>query len=184
MILRTLRRLWPRRPKVRVISKPDRTLRFISVEFNEGILLEAAAYLAPWLKCREEMAYIAGRTEGDQRVAERVLKFKTIGSLTWVKNIPTWSHRALWGAHKDGLELIAVMHSHLNYGIPRPSWLDWRVAATFRDYNAIGIILSLDGYLRFYGLRPFEVRIKGGKRIKEVRPYVYKILPWPWEAGP
>lgn len=57
MILRT----W-RPNKVRVISQPDRTLKFISIEFTEGILLEAIAYLAPWLKGREWLPPSSGIT--------------------------------------------------------------------------------------------------------------------------
>ena len=74
-----------------------------------------------------------------------------------------------------GHQLYATFHSHPK-GFTTPSSTDQKDLRELLNggYKLIGAIFTLDGFLRFYGLVPFEVTIYG-KGVEKINENLYRL---------
>jgi hypothetical protein len=165
--------------------QPDTGIRF---QVSSMFLKKCAGYLTSDPSQHERLHLVTGTvTPGGIRVLswmEHVTFSKK--SAGYVCADATDSHNKILSiTEKEGHLLLAVFHSHINKGkgSTKASGIDMahlkRQAQIGCD--CLGGIFSLDGYIRFFSLKEFDIDVYG-KGVDLVEDYpmekVYKIKDW------
>lgn len=115
----------------------------------------------------ETLAYISGVNTGETTVLHELVPFELEEQeITYVKGDIVSSTAALIDLSDTGHCLRATVHNHPGGGklATTPSHIDYQHHKRLEDgrYRALGIIMTRDGYVRFYTDKmPFSVTIVG-----------------------
>lgn len=155
----------------------DCYLTFVtSVWFLQDLL----AHLTP--RTDEELVYITGPTMGGVQVLSRICGFELEEqSAVYARGTAKGCSDALIEMLEHGNSLHALGHSHPGAGLgaTHESSIDTGYLGKIQrnGANAIGLIFTRDGYVRFFSVeKPFQVFVVG-KEIEQIDEYVYKIIP-------
>jgi hypothetical protein len=143
----------------------------------ESLLIEAFDAVDFTKDLKEKLVYFAGRIRERRATLERLVEIEQIGNMGLVTDTPkTLEHlRAL---EQERLELLAIGHSHPEWGLPTPSSLDWDTIEAFQaGYGPLlGMVFSIDAHITFYTLQPVHLLIVRDDNLpKEVRDGCYKL---------
>lgn len=141
-------------------------------------LRDLIRYLTPGRD--EEIAHVTGVRMGNVRVLSRICSIKAdkkspIGVEANAKSCADTEIEIL----QNGNRLHAMAHSHPGNGIgaTRPSSIDINYLGTIQQVGseAIGIIVTRDGYVGFFTVsKPFRV-IVVGNGVKQEEEYVFRV---------
>ena len=143
-------------------------------------------YLTSDPRRNERLHIVTGTiTENGTRVLSRIEKVKfEKQSRTYVRAEREDSHKKIVSLDEEhGHPVLALFHSHISKGASstNPSQID---IATLERHHKIGVeciggIFSLDGFVRFYSLKDFEIEVygKGVEKVQDDPTHkIYKIV--------
>lgn len=143
----------------------------------ESLLIEAFNVVDFTKDLKEKLVYFAGSVQERRATLERLVEVEQIGNMGLVSDTPkTLEHlRALEQEH---LELLAIGHSHPEWGLPTPSLLDWdTIEALQVGYGSLlGMVFSIDAHITFYTPQPVRLLIvRDDNLLAEVQDGHYKL---------
>lgn len=143
----------------------------------ESLLIEAFNVVNFTKDFKEKLAYFAGRVREQRATLERLIKVEQIGNIGLVIDTPKTLER-LQALEQEHLELLAIGHSHPEWGLPTPSPLDWdTIEALQVGYGSLlGMVFSIDAHITFYTPQPVRLLIvHDDNLLKEVQDGHYKL---------
>lgn len=142
-------------------------------------LRDVLQYLAQWPV--ESLTYLTGMNVGGVMVIDQLVPFAMdVQNATYVSGDIISSTEALCMLDDKGFALAATAHTHPGSGstATHPSGIDFKHHRRLEGggYEALGIILTRDGHVRFYsGGMPFFVEVVG-EDVVNVGENVYQLL--------
>lgn len=144
-------------------------------QISSIFLLESWKFLASDPKRAERLHLVTGTiTEDGTKVLSRIEKVEMEHqSPAYVQAKRNASHKKIVSLSEDfGHLLLGMFHSHTSNGAgsTSPSSIDIQNLRRKEKIgiNCLGGIFSLDGFIRFFSLKPFEIQVYG-KGVSEIK---------------
>lgn len=152
--------------------------RNVTFLLDYWFLQDLIRYLTP--KADEVVVYVTGNDSGNLRMPHRICPVAMEKqSVVYARGSARSCADVLIDLHERNYRLQLVAHSHPGSGpgATSPSGIDINYLAKIQNAgsDAVGLIVTRDGYLRFFTVyAEFEVSIKG-KEVQYVGDNVFKI---------